>query len=101
MNTFVTSLQFVVLVLCLYGELTRRIKSTFPVTVALGTIFVCTLVSMSKSFSQRGLDDALFWLAAPLPWPGSSASWCRWTPIRAGMIAAGGICNEAVRTLRS
>ena len=63
MNTFVTSLQFVVLVLCLYGELTRRIKSTFPVTVALGTIFVCTLVSMSKSFSQRGLDDALFWLA--------------------------------------
>ena len=61
MNTFVTSLQFVVLVLCLYGELTRRIKSTFPVTVALGTIFVCTLVSMSKSFSQRGLDDALFW----------------------------------------
>ena len=70
MNTFVTSLQFVVLVLCLYGELTRRIKSTFPVTVALGTIFVSTLVSMSKSFSQRGLDDALFWAgcAAAVAW---------------------------------
>ena len=49
MSAIITTLQLIVLVLCLYGELTRKIKSTPLVTVALGAIFVGTLISMSRT----------------------------------------------------
>ena len=99
MNTFVTSLQFVVLVR-LYGELTRRIKSTFPGNRSTRNDLCLHPCQHVEGFQPARLDDALFWLARR----------CRGLIIRelVQMDAYSSrhdrgrrICNEAVRTLRS
>lgn len=70
MSAIITTLQLIVLVLCLYGELTRKIKSTPLVTVALGAIFVGTLISMSRTDAGSPVESVIFWagIASLIAW---------------------------------
>ena len=70
MSAIITTLQLIVLVLCLYGELTRKIKSTPLVTVALGAIFVGTLISMSRTDAGSPVESVIFWsgIASIIAW---------------------------------
>lgn len=70
MSAIITTLQLIVLVLCLYGELTRKIKSTPLVTVALGAIFVGTVISMSRNDAGSPVESVLFWagIASIIAW---------------------------------
>lgn len=70
MSAIITTLQLIVLVLCLYGELTRKIKSTPLVTVALGAIFVGTLISMSRTDAGSPVESVILWagIASLIAW---------------------------------